>query len=74
KGSVGKDLYSVAHLGGGSGGDETGGGGAGRQHPMPGQFVGLYQPVGRAKSTRADDEEFVKCLGRSEKECTTFFY
>ncbi|KAL3761781.1 hypothetical protein ACHAWU_001297 [Discostella pseudostelligera] len=35
--------------------------------PLPGQFVSLYLPMGHIKSTMADDEEFVKYFGKSEK-------
>jgi hypothetical protein len=35
--------------------------------PLPGQFVSLYLPMGHIKSTMANDEEFVKSFGQSEK-------
>ena len=38
-----------------------------RKYPMPGQFVSLYLPMGHIKSTKKNDEEFVKYFSESDK-------
>ncbi|KAL3772360.1 hypothetical protein ACHAW5_010362 [Stephanodiscus triporus] len=40
---------------------------SGKPFKMLGQFVSLYLPLGHIKSTRKNDEEFVKYFGQSEK-------